>query len=59
MPGSRESTPSADDGGGRCQVLVNTVNTADVHGRREPVLVAHPGVIVVLITSGQIVSRGH
>jgi len=31
------------------------VNTADVHGRREPVLVAHPGV-VVLISSGQIIT---
>jgi len=36
-------------------VLGNTVNTADVHGRREPVLVAHPGVIV-LISSGQIIT---
>ena len=32
-----------------------TVNTADVHGRREPALVAHPGV-VVLISSGQIIA---
>ena len=36
-------------------MLGNTVKTADVHGRREPVLVAHPGVIV-LISSGQIIT---
>ena len=65
---SVQSSSSSSDSchciGWRCLWLMSVVSsaskhsrlsTADVHGRREPVLVAHPGV-VVLISSRQIIT---